>query len=232
MTATTNRLHGAVEEAVESVLDRCEHYANYMRQISPVTPHDVFRRYLFAYCTVNLSWESSVRLYTLLGALHWPASEADIRAAFIEARAGFQETRPRYIADFSGRYFHGLASYIKFTYRPGTSWTSWRHGLEKRILGLGRVKISFSMELIYPESTEIVCLDRHMLGRVFHQDPSAGISESTYMHCEKRWVDCCRHYHVAPGIARLAYWDWMQGREDPDYWAFVFKQHKEAVCLK
>lgn len=214
-------------DAVESVLDRCEHYSNYFSRIDPVIPHDMWKRYLFAYTTVNLSWQSSVKLYTELDRLEWPAPEWKIKDAFITARAGFHETRPRYIADFAAKYFRGV-NYLKFQHRPSRNWIEFRDALDKEILGLGMIKISFTMELAYPQETEIVCLDRHMLARIFHTDPTRNCTGPRYLHYERLWVQTCRRYGVAPGIARLAYWDKLQGQNSPDYWAHVFKQ-KENI---
>ena len=229
----TNKLRMPCQDAVESVLDNCERYGNCMASIDPVTPHDVFRRYLFAYTTVNLSWQSSVKLYTELVALDWPARESEIRDVFIASRVGFHDTGPRYIADFAAKYFKGV-NYLRFMHRPSQSWTELRRRLEKDILGLGLIKISFTMELCYPQDSEIVCLDRHMLNRIFHKDPAKACSTAQYEYYEQQWVRCCRHYGQAPAIVRLAYWDRMQGRRSPDYWAHVFKikQQKEDVCIK
>lgn len=225
----TSRARSPCQDAVESMLEMCEHYGNYFDSIAPVTPHDVFLRYLFAYTTVNLSWQSSVRLYTGLAALQWPAREPEIRDVFIAARAGFHDTRPRYIADFASKYFQA-ANHLRFMHRPSQSWTEFRHRLDKDILGLGLIKISFTMELCYPQDSEIVCLDRHMLNRIFHKDPTKTCSIAQYEYYEQQWVQCCRHYGQAPAVVRLAYWDHMQGRQSPDYWAHVFrvKQQKET----
>jgi thermostable 8-oxoguanine DNA glycosylase len=212
-------------DAVESVLDRCEHYSNYFRMIQPILPHDIWRRYMFAYTTVNLSWQSSVRLYTELNKLQWPAAEADIRAAFITAKSGFYDTRPRMMADCASIFFSEF-QYTRFQRKPDQDWLELRSDLDKLILGLGQIKISFTMELCYPEETEIVCLDRHMLGQVFHTDPTRTTGTQQYLHCERQWVETCRRYGAAPGIARLAYWDKLQGRNSPDYWAHVFKTER------
>ena len=226
MTAMTNDLRSPCMDAIESVLDRCEHYSNYFGRIEPVTPHDMWRRYLFAYTTVNLSWQSSIKLYAGLDRLEWPASEEDIRNAFIAAKSGFQNTRPRFIADFAARYFKGI-NFLKFQHKPGRDWVEFRQALDNEILGLGMIKISFTMELAYPQETRIVCLDRHMLARIFHTDPTSNVAGGQYLHYEHLWVQTCRDYGAAPGIARLAYWDLMQGRDSPDYWAHVFKRKEE-----
>ena len=182
---------------------------------------------MFAYTTVNLSWQSSVRLYIELNKLQWPATEAQIRTAFIAAKSGFYDVRPRYIADFAAKYFKGV-DFLRFQHRPSQNWIEFRNRLDKDILGLGVIKISFTMELAYPQETEIVCLDRHMLGRIFHTDPTRTVNGDQYIHYEKLWVQTCREYGVAPGIARLAYWDKMQGKDSPDYWAHVFTNKKET----
>lgn len=225
----------AVDLAVESILPVYQTYAQYFRSIDPVTPHQVFDRYVFAYCTVNLGWQSSVNLYTRLQMLDWPAGEEAITEVFKEARSGFHNTRPKFMAKFAVDYFRGK-NFTRYANPSSRDWPEFRRRLSKRVLGLGPVKLSFASELIHPFTSRIVCLDRHMISRLFAVDPQATHAFSVYEHYERLWLAACDRRKVAPALARLAYWDHMQGYDSPDFWAHVlqpgsrelFKQYQEV----
>ena len=67
------RINSKVQEAILSLepelLERYEeHFVNELR---PESHQDLFRRFLFAYLSVQTSWEVNVRLYNRLKNLTW-----------------------------------------------------------------------------------------------------------------------------------------------------------------
>ena len=208
-----------VSRALEAIKPVYADYWKAFTSIAPYSPSDVFSRYVFAFCTVNFGWQTSVELYTRLAGLSWPATERDIKSQFEITHSGFYNGRPAYMADF-GRDFAAYPS--DFIKDGNENWLEARQRIVSKILGLGRAKTAFAFEMIYPETSEVVCLDRHMVRNLFDGD-ATGLTDKDYWRLEKQWVDTCLERNLAPAIARLAYWDHIQGHDSPWYWACAFE---------
>jgi hypothetical protein len=100
------------------------------------------------------------------------------------------------------------------------SWTEWRDRLVKSILGLGKAKVSFALEMMYPVEAQVACMDTHLF-QVYGLDQSK--NSKYYNTIEADWVDRSNKRGLAPYMARCLYWDKNQNRKNSRYWSKVLE---------
>ena len=135
-------------------------YAEYWNAIAPTDDRETFQRWLFAYASVHTTWESNIALFNAIKGCEWIGNKEELRQRIIESRAGLYNNRADYITDFADKYWDNPAA---FKYVPGMSWVDLRCQIGKSIHGLGRAKIAFAYEMIYPTDMRLVCVDTHIL---------------------------------------------------------------------
>lgn len=210
-------------DRLSDMTERYLEYKDYFISIAPETPEDIFRRFLFAQCTVNMAWMKSVELYQELAYAVWPKPESEVIDVFRQLHTGLETARGRQVAMFGNKIYENDNIRTLFTKQPNETWTMFRDRGVKAMPGLGYAKFSFSCELCWPEDSECVCLDRHMFNHVFkYSGAKSGVSKQMYIRLETAWNSACRRVGMAPAIARLACWDSLVGQTDAKFWACVF----------
>jgi len=212
-----------IERFIDGITDIDIHrYGEYLESIRPADFEGLFRRFIFAYCSIQTSWQMNVKLYEMLKSNEWRTDEAELMALLVSSRAGFHNNRTRYLADFAKKFWDDPYFFLKKWYE---SWTVYRDRIVKRMLGMGLAKVSFTLEMAYPSDAQVVCLDRHML-RVYKrkQDKHNSCGAALYREFERHWCKCCKARGVPPTIARWIYWDRIQGQKDSRYWAHVLEE--------
>ena len=207
-----------ISAAVQSVEpERHDWYREHFGAINPFEHDELFRMFLFARTTVNLSWESSVRLYDALQDLSWVGGpQTDLTNTIIECKTGLHNTISDSIYKFSNVFYDDPSLF----YRGDETWLNYRDRLVKALNGLSITKVSFVIEMCWPQA-DVVCLDRHMLRGVFKVRKSKygyQVGAPMYRKFEKEWVKACKRLSKLPGITRLAYWDSLQGYDNPLFW--------------
>ena len=71
-----------------------------------------------------------------------------------------QNNRTNYIGKFSDAFWGNPSDYLARNTDEG--WTEWRDRLAKGILGLGKAKTSFAIEMMFPLEAQVVCMDTHL----------------------------------------------------------------------
>jgi hypothetical protein len=194
-------------------------YKAYWRSIVPENDSEVFQRWLFAFMSVHTSWQNNVRGYEAIKDWWtWMNRWSELYTAIDSSRVGMQNNRVRYITEFTHKFWKNPSFYRK---SQDESWVEFRDRLEKSTLGLGPAKTSFAIELCYPNTAKIVCLDTHMF-------QAYGLNQTKdarqYASLEQRWVDMCAMWSVPPYIARCLFWDIKQGYSSSSYWSRVFEK--------
>jgi hypothetical protein len=194
-------------------------YKEYWRSITPENDTEVFQRWLFAFMSVHTSWQSNVRGYEAIKDWWtWINRWGDLHAAIDNSRVGMQNNRVRYITAFTEKFWKNPSLYRK---GQNESWVEFRDRLKDITLGLGPAKTSFAIELCYPNTAKVVCLDTHMF-------QAYGLNQTKdarqYAELEQRWIDMCNMWAVPPYIARCLYWDVKQGYSSSSYWSKVFEK--------
>lgn len=197
-------------------------YLEHFRAIKPSNEEEVFQRFLFSFLSVQTPWQSNVNLYKKLQGYDWDVSRENLVQIFKNEGVGLQNNRAGYLYDFVSKYKKDAQFFIK---KEEEGWLDYRDRLNKKVKGLAKAKLSFTFELLYPETSELVCFDRHMLARVFNVEKTKyGIdcSYTQYKEFEKVWKEEAWARSMAPAIARLFYWDKIQGFENSLFWSEVF----------
>jgi hypothetical protein len=194
-------------------------YKTYWRSITPGNDSEVFQRWLFAFMSVHTSWQANVRGYEAIKDWWlWMNKWDALHAAIEDSRVGMQNNRVRYISEFAHSFWKNPSHYRK---QGDESWVSYRERLKKDTLGLGAAKTSFALELCYPNTAKLTCLDTHMF-QAYGLDQTRDARQ--YNQLEQRWVDMCSMWAIPPYIARCLYWDTKQGYSSSSYWSRVFEK--------
>jgi len=211
-------------EKVISSIERDNRYNDCVHcwlNVAPVTKEDFFRRWLFAYASIQTGWERNVVIYNALKDLDWVGDEEHLRSILVDCGAGMQNGRSKNISAFAAAFWNDTAAFYG---RPGEKWTDYRKRLVDTIPGMGMAKTSFVLEMTWPTTAEVICIDTHIL-QLYGCVPGR-LSQSKYKALEHHWVSSCKKQGVAPAIARAFYWDSNQGYENSDYWNYVFNDEK------
>jgi hypothetical protein len=210
-----------VREFMTSISDTDVHrYSTYMDTITPVNQKELFLRYIFAYCSIQTGWEMNVKLYNMLAqeADSWIQDKEVLRDILIQSGAGLHNVRTVNLSLFSLRFWRDPHLFQKGSRE---SWTSFRDRVVSLMRGMGIAKVSFTAEMIYPTTSRVVCLDRHMLRFMGHTKEYC--SDAQYRRYEAYWSRKSLECNVPPAVSRWIMWDKIQNKEDSSYWAHVLE---------
>jgi hypothetical protein len=194
-------------------------YVDYWEKLTARTDAELFRRFLFAYCSVHTTWEGNVNGYQAIKEHEeWLGSHQGLRTRLVRSGVGLHNNRAKWIASFGDAFWADPNAY-----RRGVreSWQGYRDRLERGITGLGPAKVSFALELAYPLEAEVVCLDVHMLRLYGRKDQNLKVGE--YERYEHDWLGRCRAVGLPSYIVKQIHWDAVQGKPDSRYWSYVLE---------
>ena len=206
-------------DALFASFDRREikRYKDYWESVKPQGENEIFKRWLFAFMSVHTSWESNVRGYEAVKDwTQWINRDDKLMELLVESRVGLHRNRTRFVSQFASRFWQDPQKYM---YQSG-NWQKWRDALVKNILGLGIAKVSFSLEMIYPNEAKVTCMDTHLF-------QAYGLNQTKhakyYKDIEDYWLAKCRKRRVPSYIARSILWDRKQEKTDSRYWSYVLE---------
>jgi thermostable 8-oxoguanine DNA glycosylase len=162
--------------------------------------------------------------YEALKALDWLDDQERLKELIVGARVGLYNKRTAYLWDLKEQFFACPQSFYR---ADDETWTQWRDRLIKRVSGLGLAKVSFALEMSFPQDCGVVCLDTHIL-RVFGMDNKLHFNSQPdhrkmYEGAEQEWLASCQKLGYPSFMARQVYWDQVQGRSDSRYWSYVLE---------
>jgi thermostable 8-oxoguanine DNA glycosylase len=194
-------------------------YKAYWKSITPVNDSEVFQRWLFAFMSVHTSWKANIIGYEAIKDWWvWLNRWDYLKEAIDRSRVGMQNNRTKYIEEFAYKFWENPSVYRK---DAKESWIDFRNRLKDTTLGLGLAKTSFALEMCYPTSAKLTCLDTHMF-QAYSLNQVKDIK--CYEKLEQHWVDMCTMWNISPYIARCLYWDTKQGFPNSRYWSHVLEQ--------
>jgi hypothetical protein len=197
--------------------EEVERYKEYWGGIAPKNDTEIFQRWLFAFMSVHTTWERNVIGYeSIKDWTAWFNDDKKLMDIIVEARVGLQNNRVRFISEFARKFW---ADPDWYKYQNG-DWQAFRNKLVKEILGLGIAKVSFALEMIYPNEAKVTCMDTHLF-------QAYGLNQSKdatrYKEIENYWLEMCGMWNVPSTIARAIYWDRKQDKTDSRYWSYVLE---------
>lgn len=197
-------------------------YTRYWKSIAPKTDDDILRRWLFAYTSIHTTWESNVRGYNAIKDFEeWVNDRPLLLQKLIDAKCGMHNKRTEYIWDFTMEY---LQDPSKFHRQKNESWRDMRNRLVKACRGIGFAKVSFTLEMCYPDKAQVTCLDTHMI-QLYGIDAAKFSSSNAalYEEHESDWIERCKQVGCSPTIGRAIFWDRKQNQPDSRYWTYVLE---------
>lgn len=200
-----------------------EDYTKYWQSVTPMTEADIFRRWLFAYMSIRNTWEGNLRGYNAIKDFEqWKDNKSTLDQILSDAKCGFHNKRTEFIWHFKELYFNDPSEFKK---SDDESWETFRNRLVKVCKGIGVTKVSFTLEMCYPNSAEVTCFDTHMLR--LYQAPSLKWDNekgyNVYRNIEQDWVNRSKNIGASPYVARCFFWDRNQNQQDSRYWSYVLE---------
>lgn len=204
--------------------DKVVSYKEYWESVRPQNVEDIFRRYLFSYCSVHTTWQGNVKGYNAIKNFsEWIDNKDSLREKLHKSGVGLHNNRTNYIWDFSQQFWANPKDFY-FTTKKGH--VKKRDSIVSKIKGIGLAKVSFALEMIHPNEARALCLDVHML-RLYDMEhlkynkSRSGID--SYKKAERHWMVNCGKHKIPSYIARSIYWDALQKKDDSRYWSFVLE---------
>lgn len=204
--------------------DKVVKYKEYWESIRPQNNDNIFRRYLFSYCSVHTTWQGNIKGYNAIKNFNeWIDDKDALREKLHKSGVGLHNNRTNYIWDFSTKFWDNPKDFYLTTKKYHVKK---RDSIVSKISGIGMAKVSFALEMIHPNEARALCLDVHML-RLYDMEhlkynKSRSGTES-YKKAERHWMVNCGKLKVPSYIARSIYWDDLQKKEDSRYWSFCLE---------
>ena len=144
-----------VAKFFSSIRDKeISNYNNYWSQLQPRFIDEAFKRYVFAFLSVHTTWENNCKAYNILKDFNkWKDDEALLHKKLVQSGVGMQNYRTKYLNKFFKDFWADQAKFV--VKEDDESWTEWRDRLVKSILGLGKAKVSFALEMMYPVEAQV-----------------------------------------------------------------------------
>lgn len=203
--------------------DKVVKYKEYWESVRPQNVEDIFRRYLFAYCSVHTTWQGNVKGYNAIKNFNeWISNEQILLDKLHKSGVGLHNNRTKYIWDFSQKFW---ANPKDFYLTAKKYHVKKRDMIVDKIKGISQAKVSFGLETCHPNECRVLCLDVHML-RLYGMENlkyKTGTGLREYKKAERHWMINVGKLKVPSYIARCIYWDALQNKEDSRYWSYVFE---------
>ena len=204
--------------------DKIVKYKEYWESVAPQNVEDIFRRYLFAYCSVHTSWKGNVYGYEAIKNFNeWIDDKELLRTKLANSGVGLHNNRTEYIWDFKNQFWNNPKDFYLTTKKYHVKQ---RDSIVEKIKGLGMAKVSFALEMIHPNKARVLCGDVHQL-RLYNMEhltynkSKQGVSK--YKKMEQHWSVNCGKLKVPSYVARCIYWDGLQKKTDSRYWSYVLE---------
>jgi thermostable 8-oxoguanine DNA glycosylase len=204
--------------------DKILAYKQYWESVRPQNIEDIFRRYLFAYCSVHTTWKGNCAGYNAIKNFNdWIDNEEVLKDKLHKSGVGLHNNRTKYIWDFATKFWANPKDFY-FTAKKGH--VKKRDAIVNKISGIGLAKVSFALEMIHPNEARVLCGDVHQL-RLYDMETlkynKSKSGTNLYKKMESHWMINCGKHKIPSYIARSIYWDALQKKEDSRYWSFVLE---------
>lgn len=192
-------------------------YRKYFASIRPKTKMEIYNRFIFAFTSVHTTWNANVKGYNLLKDKYW-TNEEELRKVIFGSGLGLHNTRTKGIYTFTKDY---MSNWNEFKRQKNEVWNDYAERLTKRIYGLGYAKIRFSLEMIYPNTAQVICPDTHII-QLHKRDPNK-MNKRLYNRIQFGFIQRAKKKGIAPVQFRWQFWDNKQGYKDSRYWSYVLE---------
>lgn len=194
-------------------------YTRYWNAITPQTDEERFWFWIFAHLTVQQGWAASVKAFQSVKLLGNHYTEEKVFKALKASRTGLYVKKTPELVTFRNLYKAAPSIFMK---SDEHSLASHRDMMVKILngSGIGQAKVSLALSMLYPNQTEIICIDRH-IQRWY--GASGDLGGPLYYEIEEHFVNACIKLGIPPGMVREIYWDSIQGFGNTRYWSHVLE---------
>jgi len=201
---------------------RINRYLEYWNGIAPRNHQEYYERWLFAFMSIRTAWRENVKLFEAIRLLPAGFTELQLRQCLIENRSGMINNRTRGVWNFHRDFWKNPVTWYPSLGEPISVC---RDRLIERIFGMGIAKVSFVMEMAFPPTCDVVCIDVHLARLYGLRSPyERRMTLSAYRRIEAHWTQHCQRREIPSAIARHIYWDHVQGQGSTNYWSHVFEK--------
>ena len=115
--------------------DKVLAYREYWESVRPKNNDEIFRRYLFSYCSVHTTWQGNVKGYNAIKDFNeWIDSKDILREKLHKSGVGLHNNRTNYIWDFKDKFW---ANPKNFYFTAKKYHVKKRDSILSRIMGIG-----------------------------------------------------------------------------------------------
>jgi len=191
-----------------------DQYLSYWSKQIPKSSRERWQKWIFAAASIHTGWENNVAQYKALKNIKGKINQKTI-ATKIKS-GGMQNRKAKLIGSICDTKAY---EYLP----PNQDWLYWRDYHRDNLWGIGNAKISFVAELLEPTSTNIICIDRHILD-AFGQNKEKAPPLHEYLEMEDIWKYLSLKAKIPPAISRFIYWDvWIQNKPNSKYWSKILE---------
>jgi hypothetical protein len=195
-------------------------YLTYWDGITPRNESEYYDRWIFAFMSIHTTWKKNVAGFLAVKNLPPRLNWAQLYWAVKKAKCGLDKMRTHAIWDFHKRFWSDPTFWYPL---PNESLPDCRDRLAKATYGIGLTKTSFVLEMAFPSTCDVVCLDTHIL-QLYNYYRKDTPNKSVYRAMEEHWIETCARKGVPSPIVRHLYWDKIQGQPDSRYWSHVLEK--------
>ncbi len=202
-------------------------YEDYWLKLRPDTSERYMDCWVFSAMSYLNTWQNNVSAYRHLKSLGYPLHRLGQQTLLDEVKksgCGIYQRRFDSIWDADQLIWHNPGQMYQ---KPNESLPAFRARLRANVRGLGMAKISFVIEMLYPTSQEVVCLDRHGL-RAYGLSDGASVTQSLYEDLEAHWCSTCKDLNIAAPLARHIMWDQLRKKWSTRYWSYILEDPARA----
>jgi hypothetical protein len=220
VTVCNSCISGSKAEHFIKRLDRqrIKHYTQYWNTLKPKTHNAYFDMWLFAFMSIRTRWQANIEGFLAIKDIIHDCSFNSLLSAIKNSGTGLYTLRTRGLIEFRDKFWDAPEKF----YPETDDMEPFRTHMAKTLFGIGMAKISFALELAYPDTCSVVCADTHIL-QLYGYTTQASPSVKQYKTLERHWLDVCNDYDVPSPMARHIYWDDNQGKTNTRYWSYVME---------
>lgn len=165
---------------------------------------------------MRTGWRQNVELFQAIRRLPLNCQYEQLRGALRRVRAGLERMRMVGLRRFHRDFWKDPKVWYV---QPDETFVEARNRLCRCVHGLGLAKTSFVLEMAYPTTCKVVCLDTHLL-QLYGFKGTDHLSDALYHRVENHWIRTCEERSLPSPQFRNAYWDLVHGQRSTHYWSY------------
>lgn len=174
--------------------------------------------------SIHTTWKKNVEGFLAVKNLQRPFTWLQLYNAIRRSKCGLTRMRTHAVYDFHRRFWNDPSWWYP---QADETMVECRDRLAGSTWGIKLTKVSFALELAFPATCGVVCLDTHIL-QLYNYYRKDTPNPALYHEMERHWLAACTKRGVPSPIVRHIYWDRVQKKPDTRYWSHVLEKEEAA----